>query len=689
MRGWCPHCGELNEYARPPTTAIVYCQHCRKPFGAAALSASGGPAPAAQAAAPAAAQPRVPRRGPSVGGSAGGAPASRTPLPQTTQPQGQPPPPSSAPRRPVPPVGADPRPPAEDTRPPVRTSNRAVAAQVIVPKMTSKTRDSEQVGRAKLLYTSAEGLETEFELEAVNTLGRHPKNSIRLHDREVSKEHAVIELSDAGYTIRDLNSSNGTYVNGRRITEPVVLNEGDELLFGSMMLTFRVGEEADTRNSVRDLVTILPQEPAGATHIHAKLEHHDDEQTSFRPAAEVADPEALKRDYEKLRVAYELSRVGLTLDFSVLLQKTLDEAFKLLPADNGVILLVDPETGVLIPHTIKQREGLPGGQQEIVLSSTVVNQVINDRASVLLSDAILDPRFSGAQSIISQGIRSAMVVPLVANNRVHGVLHLDSRQRIGAFTEKDLQLLQALAGQAAVTLANSRLLRQVEQDAATRGQLSRFLSPHIVEQMVQGKGAPIMKGGREVDASVLFCDIRGFTTMSEGSQPQDIVDLLNDYFERLVEVVFQRHGVLDKFIGDALMAHWGTLEGDEDATFNAVAAALEFRDAIRGFNAERELEGLKPVGMGVGVNSGRLVAGYMGAKRRLEYTVIGDTVNTASRMCGLAKAGEVLISEATYQRVADRIEARYIGTRQVKGKEHGVEVYEALQIRGQMSQTGS
>ncbi|MCC7385699.1 MAG: FHA domain-containing protein [Deltaproteobacteria bacterium] len=594
--------------------------------------------------------------------------------------------PRGAPRRT--PGSGTPAPVAEDTRPPVRQNEPPVAARVIVPKMGARTgSDTSALPKARLVYRSVEGMETEFVLEEKSSLGRHPKNSIRLHDREVSKEHAVIERNAEAYTLRDLNSSNGTFVNNRRIRE-VVLRNGDELMFGSMRLVFRAANhETVDHNSVKDLITILPATPAGTTHIHATLE---DKETDFQPGASIADVEVLRRDYDKLRIAHELSRMGLTLDFSALLAKTLDVAFSLLPADNGVILVVDPETGVLLPHTVKRRDSNQA-PQEIVLSSTIINQVINDRTSVLLSDAFLDPRFSGAQSIISQGIRSAMVVPLVANNTVYGVMHLDSRQRIGAFTEKDLQLLKALAGQAATAIANTRLVRKVEEDAKTRGQLSRFLPPHVVEQMVQGRGQPITKGGRECDASVLFCDIRGFTPMSEASTPQEIVNLLNDYFERLVEAVFERHGVLDKFIGDAMMAHWGTLQGEEDSdhAFKAVATALQMREAIREFNRERIVEGRPPVGMGVGVNSGRLVAGYMGAKRRLEYTVIGDTVNTSSRLCGLAQPDQILISEVTHQRVADRIEARYLGSRQLKGKEQGVQVYEVLGLRGAMSETGS
>ena len=275
-----------------------------------------------------------------------------------------------------------------------------------------------------------------------------------------------------------------------------------------------------------------------------------------------------------------------------------------------------------------------------------------------------------------------MCVPLVAHDKVLGLMHLDSRERVGAFTEKDLQILKAIANQTATAIENARLLRQIEEETKTRGQLSRFLPPHVVEEMIQGRGRPIQKGGREVEASVVFCDIRGFTSMSETvGGPQDIVDILNEYFERLVEVVFDFHGVLDKYIGDAMMASWGAIEEGEDqgdAVYNCVAAAIEFRNVIRELNEERAERGVEPILMGVGVNTGRLVAGYMGSRRRLEFTVIGDTVNTASRLCSLADGDQVIISEATYRHVADRIEAKYLGTRQVKGKEQGIGVYEVI-----------
>ncbi|HJL41995.1 MAG TPA: adenylate/guanylate cyclase domain-containing protein [Myxococcales bacterium LLY-WYZ-16_1] len=646
MRAWCPHCGAQNEFSRAPTSAVVYCQKCRKPFGVSSLLAKARSAQASP-------QPRQP--------SETGGPEAPRRRASASALAGSPPD-----------FGDE---PSWEQGPESKRRPRRPVGPVIIPK--SRTPAPGPGTTAKLVYRSPDGLVTDFELEDHNTLGRHPKNRIRLNDREISKEHAVIERRNGEFVIKDLNSSNGTYVNNRRVHE-TVLQDGDEILLGSMRLNCEFQTSDEEKGDARNLVTILPQDPAGSTHIHAKIE---DRQHDFLPVEQVTDVEVLKQDYEKLRLTHALSRLGLTTDLGKLLGSTLDVVFSMLPADNAVIMLVDEDTNTLVPHTIRRRQAHQE-DEEIILSSAIVNGVVEDRSSVLLSDAFIDPRFSGSQSIIAQGIRAAMCVPLVAHSKVLGILHLDTRERVGAFNEKDLQLLKAIANQTAIAIENIRLVRQIEEEAKTRGQLSRFLPPHVVEEMVQGKGRTIQKGGREVEASVVFCDIRGFTSMSETSGPQEVVELLNEYFERLVEVVFARRGVLDKFIGDALMASWGAIEGQvsEDPVFDCVAAAIEFRDTIRELNEERDKLNLPRIQMGVGVNTGRLVAGYMGSKRRLEFTVIGDAVNTASRICGIAGGDQVLISEATYRHVADRIEARYLGTREVKGKAEELGVYEALRL---------
>ena len=556
---------------------------------------------------------------------------------------------------------------ADQANPPEEQSSNAIAGG----------HNLEDAGApvARLIHVDENGHESEYKFGNTATIGRHPDNTIRLQDREISKLHARIERRGVHWFIHDLKSSNGTYVNNRKVDD-LRLVDGDELLLGAMRLVFRVPDE----DRAQQLVTILPKDPNSTTHIHAKIRDVDPD---FRPAEQVTDMEVLRRDYEKLRLSHELSRIGLATDIGDLLKRTLEVVFGMFPADNAVIMLLDEETEELVPHTVKQKH--PGDLRAgILLSRTILDSVVRERASVLSSDAFLDPRFSGAVSVISQGIRAAMCVPMIGTKGVLGVMHLDSRERVGIFKAKDLQILKAIANQTAVAIENVRLIEQVEREAQTRVQLSRFLPMHVVDEMVRGKGAPIRKGGREVEASVVYCDIRGFTSISETIGPQNVVNLLNDFFERLVDIVFGHDGVLDKFIGDSLMATWGSLESDDDltvSTYKAVAAAIEFRDAVRKMNAERQENGELLVPMGVGVNTGRMVAGYMGSKRRLEFTVIGDTVNTASRICGIAKGDQVLISEATHRYVADRVDARYLGTRRVKGKEQEVGIFEVLSLK--------
>lgn len=468
MRAWCPHCGALNEFARPPTTAIVYCQHCRKPFGAAALQQS---------------------------------PAGSTPPPNVRTPPSTAVPARrrqavSSPNLVPPPVRTpDPRNPADpgfgrESTEPFRTRRQGsgpVAAQVIVPK--GRREEGREGPVAKIVYRSPDGLETDFVLDERNPVGRHPKNKIRLNDREISKEHAVIERRGTEWWLRDLNSSNGTYVNGRRIRE-AKLKDNDELVLGSMRLVFQM-EGRGHGSSAKDLVTILPQDPAGSTHIHAKLQ---EEEADFRPAGEVTDLEVLKQDYEKLRLSHELAGIGLTTDLAELLSKTMDVVFSMFPADNAVVMLVDHDTNTLVPHTVRQRGGRP--KQEILLSSSIVNASLQERASVLASDAFLDPRFSGSQSIIAQGIRAAMCVPMVAHDKVLGIMHLDSRERVGAFNEKDLQILKAIANQTAIAIENARLVRQIEEEAKTRGQLSRFLPPTWWRRWCRARAGPSRRAAR-------------------------------------------------------------------------------------------------------------------------------------------------------------------------------------------------
>lgn len=522
---------------------------------------------------------------------------------------------------------------------------------------------------AKLIVISGEERQ-EFELAAFNTIGRHPDNTIQILDRIISKEHAQIQRSaDGRFLLRDLRSLNGTFLRGERISDHY-LSDGDEFTMGSTRIVFVDKPKAD---DALQRVTIAP----GLTesHIRGRIQANTGD---FMPERQIGDDKILRRDYERLRIGHELARaVGSELDLDKLLPKILDKAFELVGADRGVILLVD-ERGELAPRFVKTRSGK--SDPNIVLSKTVMAEVTSNKAAVLSSDATMDARFSGAHSIIMQGIRSTMTLPLLYANELLGIMHLDSLFTSNAFTEKDLQICTGMAQQAAISIQNARLASRIEREAQTRAQISRLIPPSVVEQVVKGE-LTIEKGGRLTECTMLFSDIRGFTTMSDGRPAQEIVNTLNEYFEVMVDILFKYSGTLDKFVGDEIIGLFGAPIQIEDAPFKAVACAIAMLQALEEFNRTRASENQAPIRIGIGINTGNVITGSIGSTRALQYTAIGDAMNVASRLVNVAGSGEIIISEHTYRHVAGRVEAQQLPPVKVKGKAEELKVYRVTGLR--------
>ena len=523
---------------------------------------------------------------------------------------------------------------------------------------------------AKLIVISGDERQ-EFELAAFNTIGRHPDNSIQVLDRIISKEHAQIQrAADGRFLLRDLRSLNGTFIRGERVGE-YYLQDGDEVTMGSTRLLFQDKPHAD---DALHRVTIAP----GLTesHIRQRIQAATGD---FIPEKQITDGALLRRDYERLRIGHELARaVGSELDLDKLLAKILDKAFELVGADRGAILLKDDKSGELVARQVKTRSGR--GDTNIVLSRTVLAEVTNNKAAVLSSDATMDSRFSGAHSIIMQGIRSTMTVPLLHSGEILGIMHLDSLFTSNAFTEKDLQICTGMAAQAAVSIQNARLADKIEDEARTRAQISRLIPPSVVEQVVKGQ-LTIEKGGRLNEITMLFSDIRGFTTMSDGRPPEEVVNTLNEYFEVMVDILFQYSGTLDKFVGDEIIGLFGAPIPIEDGPYKAVACSLAMMHGLAEFNRTRASENLPEIRIGIGINTGKVITGAIGSTRALQYTAIGDAMNIASRLVNVAGSGEVIISETTHRYVADRIDATALPPVKVKGKAEELKVYRVTGIR--------
>lgn len=527
---------------------------------------------------------------------------------------------------------------------------------------------------AKLTYVDSRGRVHEVTLGHQATVGRHPDQDLQVLDRVVSKQHSIVEKDDTGrYFVRDAGSRNGTFVNGKLVETRSELRNGDRITIGSSEIVF--SEEMKT-DPLAGRVTIM----AGNmdTHIRGRVASRDEGR--FLPEGNVEDERHLRQDYEKLRISYELNQaIGLEMDLEVLLDKILDKAFEIFPADRGVILLKEAESATLVPMVVKARGG-EANIENVRISQTILSEIMEEKQGLLSSDAMMDSRFAGSHSIILEQIRSTMTVPLMHDDEVLGVIHLDSKIASGAFMEKDLQVLSGFARQAALMIRHQRLLTEFESQVVMREKLHRLLSPQLVEEVVSGR-LDIKKGGELRRATVMFADIRGFTTISERMPPQEVVNLLNEYFELMVDIIFKYEGTLDKFVGDEIMAVWGAPITRPDDTERAVRAAVEMQQAMRRFNEAQELSGNVGFEIGIGLNTGEVVAGYMGSTKSMNYTVMGDTVNTAARFCSTAGPQDVLIGENTFREVGFLFDLEKLPPTKLKGKLEHVDIYRVLNLK--------
>ncbi|MBN2123921.1 MAG: GAF domain-containing protein, partial [Deltaproteobacteria bacterium] len=279
-----------------------------------------------------------------------------------------------------------------------------------------------------------------------------------------------------------------------------------------------------------------------------------------------------------------------------------------------------------------------------------------------------------------QNIRSVMSVPLWRKDEVIGIIQVDSVRLSNKFTKADLDLLTTISNQMAMVIEQANLNEKIRREEMARNRLERFHSPEVVDLILSGAGEEVdedaLMAPKEKLVTVLFTDIVSFTPLSERLNPSDVSLLLNQYFRRMTDIIFDYNGTLDKYIGDAIMAVFGApIERENDAE-RAIMAALAMRRAL--FEMMQDVEPDKRFDVRLGVNTGRVVAGNLGSPKRMDYTVIGDTVNTASRLESIAESNQILIGEETYQRVKGKFNINEIGKRSVKGKSKAVKVYEVL-----------
>ncbi|MEX2224151.1 MAG: adenylate/guanylate cyclase domain-containing protein [Candidatus Rokuibacteriota bacterium] len=267
----------------------------------------------------------------------------------------------------------------------------------------------------------------------------------------------------------------------------------------------------------------------------------------------------------------------------------------------------------------------------------------------------------GLAALLSRPIfRLVQATRAIASGNFNIALPVASRDELGVLTD-----------------SFNRMARSLREKEMIKRAFTRYVAREVVEEILKDPENLVLSGERR-QVTVLFCDVRGFTPLSERLSPEEVVLLLNDFYTLMIETTFKFDGTLDKFLGDAVMAVFGAPMAHPDHSARAIRTALAMQEGITGLNARRQRDGKEPIAVGIGVSAGEAVAGTVGTEDRMEYTVIGDSVNLAARLESNAKPGQILISHRTYERVRDLVDARPLGRIRVKGKEEEVEVYEVL-----------
>ncbi len=467
------------------------------------------------------------------------------------------------------------------------------------------------------------------------TIGRKAENDIPIGDEAASRFHAEINYDQAGnvITLTDLGSTNGTFVNQERLTKAVTLHPNDQIRIGQHTLDL---DQRDTKP--RSTSIVLDTQPLSRSLLLESLDRY---------AVLLCDVS---------------ERLNTLIDLDTALHEVSELMREAMGADKSKVILADSFARL----------------QELGFPTSIAKKAIAQRAAVIIPDMYMstqtDPTLG--KSGLLMHIHSALCVPVLMGEEVIGLIYVYKTSPFGRpFDQRDMQLAVAISHQAALTVQRARLLNRVRREQRIRQLLQRFLSPPEAEALVQD----FLKQGRlpelsEQQLTVLFADIRDSTTLAERVGARRFSEILSRYYQCMTETVFAQGGMMDKYMGDGLMAVFGMPRPLEDADERAVRAALQMLDQMDAISQDQG----EPIEIGIGINTGPTMAGYLGTEERIEFTVLGDTVNVAQRLETHARPNRVFIGPATYLAISGKFNIRPVGQVEVKGRTQPVETHEVL-----------
>jgi adenylate cyclase len=364
----------------------------------------------------------------------------------------------------------------------------------------------------------------------------------------------------------------------------------------------------------------------------------------------------------EIETIYQIDRIrDQDLSMSEMLNRVLQVLIDKISAQMGFIMLYD-ETGKQLERRATTHEDL----FQIWGYCETVEQVVAEsleRAELVCRNDLSEP------------LRSMMCLPLILNEQIIGVLGVVNRYGSYGFTAADCRLLRAIGSQIDTAIYERRAIRRL------RKVLGRSVDPRVMERLLSTPDVDILKPER-LEMTVLYADMRGSTPLAEQTEPELLVEFIRDYLTQMTEVVLSLEGTIDKFVGDSVMALFGAPIPQADHALRAVRAGIKMQAVYQGVVRSWWKRGLLAPPIGIGIATGRMIAGEMGGSQRADYTVMGRDVNLGARICGLAKGGQVLVSEATYEMVKAAVEAIALPNQQFKGVADNVTVYQVTEVAG-------
>lgn len=321
-----------------------------------------------------------------------------------------------------------------------------------------------------------------------------------------------------------------------------------------------------------------------------------------------------------------------------------------------------------------------------------MNEVTGGAGALGVKECEMDPKTKGLVGLGT--LKSVMCAPVYVEGKVFAVINVEQMANPD-YTRDDQNLLSTCADIAGLVMKNAKLYSatmddlvsaqklsedQLKKNEELKGSLSRIVSPSVAE-LIMSNPSGLKLGGSKCEVTMFFSDIRGFTKMSEGMDPTDIVAQLNVYFTRMTDILMELDGTLDKYVGDELMALFGAPVERDDDPIRAVLTGVHMMDALRELQEVWKNEGKPVITIGIGINTGIVTAGYMGSEKQLSYTVIGDSVNLAARVMAAAKPMELFITRSTYERVSQYFEITQRESIMVKGKSMAIEIFQVTGLK--------